>query len=189
MDSTTLLIIIILVIILAGGGWLWSRTLVLDMSNLRAILRRTPRSSYGPFRPWPSTPAPSLNLRRHAHRRTLRQLRPYRADAVQVVADAREDHQGNEDHRAAPSLPMPELRGFTCGPFRPVATRRQHGLTNRPAVKAPDRGSGASKERSPRENCPTRRTHRQAQASQDPVSKAHGDHRLCRDGADAKWLT
>jgi hypothetical protein len=61
MDSTTLLIIIILVIILAGGGWLWSRTLVLDMSNLRAILRRTPRSSYGPFRPWPSTGAPSLN--------------------------------------------------------------------------------------------------------------------------------
>jgi hypothetical protein len=60
------------------------------------------------------------------HVDALRQLRPYRADAVQVVADARADHQGNEDHRAAPSLPMPELREFTRGKFRPLATRRQH---------------------------------------------------------------
>ena len=43
--------------------------------------------------------------------------------------------KGNEDHRAAPSLPMPELREFTRGAFRPVAARRQHGC----GVYDPDR--------------------------------------------------
>jgi hypothetical protein len=32
--------------------------------------------------------------------------------------------KATKDHRAAASLPMPELREFTCGVFRPVATRR-----------------------------------------------------------------
>jgi hypothetical protein len=75
-----------------------------------------------------------------------------RADAVQVVADARADHQGNEDRRAAPPLPMPELREFTRGAFRPVATRRQHGLTNAVPVEGVDQvaeteGSGRDKDR------------------------------------------
>jgi hypothetical protein len=62
-------------------------------------------------------------------------MRAHRADAVQVVADARADHQGNEDHRATQSSPMPELPEFTRGAFLPVATRRQH----RSGVYYPDR--------------------------------------------------